>query len=121
MKNLSRFCKQALAAGSLLVLATTGHTKIMDFGVDSENLGKGDWIWYVSQATNKLGGSVASVTNIPSLMSYYQAQGMKYIIVKAGQGSTNFPTAASPQFNSNLVYQAHAKGIQIFGYTRSFG
>ena len=102
-------------------LAHTATANIFDGGVDSENLGKGDWIYYMSQATNKLGGNVSSVINIPTLMSYYQSQGISHIIVKAGTGSTNFPSNTNPQFTSNLVYQAHLKGIKIFGYTRSYG
>jgi len=92
----------------------------MDNGVDSANLGKGDWIYFISQATNKLGGHVTTVTNIPSLMSYEKNQGISFIVVKAGEGSTNFPTTGA-QFNSNLVFQAHAVGLKIFGYTRSYG
>ena len=125
---LSVFCKPTLIVGSVLAaiagltLTPNASGKIFDGGVDSANLGKGDWIYYVSQATNKLGGNVTSVTNIPSLMSYYASQGVDYIIVKAGTGSTNFNGGgSSPQFNSNLVYQAHAAGVKIFAYTRSYG
>jgi hypothetical protein len=94
---------------------------IRDGGINPANLGKGDWIWYVSWATNKLGGAAPSVVNLPTLMSYYKAQGLQYIIVKAGTGSTNFNGGgSSPQFNSNLVYHAHAAGLLIFAYTRSY-
>ncbi len=95
---------------------------ILDGGIDPANLGKGDWIYYVSQATNKLGGNVTSVTNIPSFMAYEKNKGMNYIIVKSGTGSTNFNGGGtSPQFNSNLIAQAHAAGLKIFSYTRSYG
>ncbi len=107
----------ALAAVSL---TQNAGAVLFDGGVDSENLGEGDWIYYMSQATNKLGGHVASVINIPTLMSYYQSQGIKHIIVKAGTGSTNFP-ATGNQFTTTLVTEAHNKGIKIFGYTRSYG
>jgi hypothetical protein len=121
MKPLSLLRKTLfLASASALLIVPNTHAKLFDFGVDSENLGKGDWIYFMSQATNKLGGNVLSVTNIPSLMQYMKDQGMNHIIVKAGEGSTNFPTSG-PQFTSNLVYQAHAKGLKIFGYTRSYG
>src|SRR5688572_24494908 len=94
---------------------------IRDGGINPASLGKGDWIWYVSQATNKLGGVAPSVVNLPTLMSYYKSQGLQYIIVKAGTGSTNFNgSGSSPQFNSNLVYHAHAAGLLIFAYTRSY-
>ena len=94
---------------------------IRDGGINPANLGKGDWIYFVSAATNKLGGAAPSVVNIPTLMSFYKSQGLQYIIVKAGTGSTNFNgSGSSPQFNSNLVYQAHAAGLLIFAYTRSY-
>jgi hypothetical protein len=95
---------------------------IRDGGVNPANLGKGDWIYFLDAATNKLGGSVPSVVNIPTLMAYYKSVGMQYIIIKAGTGSTNF-TGGLPgtnQFTSNLVYHAHAAGLLIFPYTRSY-
>ena len=107
----------------LLSLAFPGEAQpvIRDGGINPANLGKGDWIYFVSQATNKLGGAAPSVVNIPTLMAFYKAQGMQYVIVKAGTGSTNFNgSGSSPQFNSNLVYHAHAAGLLIFAYTRSY-
>src|SRR5689334_3602703 len=81
-------------------LAPRASAKIFDGGVDSENLGKGDWLWIVGNATNHLNGHVNAVNDIPSLMSYFKNQGIKYIIVKAGTGSTNYNgTGGSPQFN----------------------
>lgn len=101
--------------------SSAAEIPIRDGGVNPANLGKGDWIYYISDATNKLGGVAPSVVNLPTLMSYYKAQGLQYFIVKAGTGSTNFHGgAASPQFNSNLVYHAHAAGLLIFAYTRSY-
>lgn len=94
---------------------------IRDGGINPANLGKGDWIWYVSWATNKLGGAAPGVVNLPTLMSYYKARGLQYIIVKAGTGSTNFNGGGpGPQFNSDLVHHAHAAGLLIFAYTRSY-
>ena len=105
-----------------LLITTSAFATVFDGGVDSANLGKGDWIYYVSDATNQLGGNVPSVTNIPTLMAYEKSQGINYIIVKAGTGSTNFTgNGSTPQFTSNLVAQAHQAGVQIFGYTRSYG
>lgn len=110
-----------LALGSI-ALAFNSSAKVFDGGVDSANLGKGDWIYYISQATNQLGGNVPSVTDIPSFMSYEKSQGMKWIVVKMGTGSTNFNGGGStPQFNEALIDEAHKVGLQIFGYTRSYG
>jgi len=112
-------------SGSLLLAAMSfnpnASAKLLDNGIDSANLGKGDWIYFMSQATNKLGGHVTTVHDIPTLMSYEKSQGMKYVIIKAGEGSTNFPTTGAAQFTSNLCYQAHTAGLKIFGYTRSYG
>jgi hypothetical protein len=111
---------------SSLLLAVIGFPShvsavVLDNGVDPANLGKGDWIYFLSTATNKLGGHVTTVKDIPTLMAYEKSQGMDFIIVKAGEGSTNFPTTGAAQFTSNLCAQAHAAGLLIFGYTRSYG
>jgi hypothetical protein len=113
----------ALTLGGLLATASAHGQSfpIRDGGINPANLGKGDWIYFMSAATNKLGGAAPSVVNIPTLMSFYKSQGLQYIIVKAGTGSTNFNGSGnSPQFNSNLVYHAHAAGLLIFAYTRSY-
>jgi hypothetical protein len=121
MNSRPLFSRTITLVGAAL-LAASASAAVFDGGVDSANLGKGDWIYFVSAATNQLGGNVPAVTNIASLMSYEKSQGIEYIIVKCGTGSTNFNGGgASPQFNSNLVYRAHAAGLKIFGYTRSYG
>ncbi len=107
-----------------LVLAFALHSsaQIRDGGIDPYNLGKGDWIYFMSDATNRLGGNVASVTNENSLMLWYKSQGIRYCIVKAATSDFLFNGAySSPQFNSNLVNIAHTNGILIFGYNRSYG
>src|SRR5438552_17641411 len=76
----------------------------LDNGVDPGNLGKGDWIYSLSQATNQLGGNVATVHDLTSLMVFEKSQGMNFIVVKAGDGADDFPSPAFPQFTSNLVY-----------------
>lgn len=110
-----------LALCCFLAAFAAGAQPIRDGGINPASLGKGDWIYFVRDATNRLGGSVLSVINLPTLMAYYKSVGMQYIIVKAGTGSTNFNGGgSSPQFNSNLVYHAHAAGLLIFAYTRSY-
>lgn len=114
---------RALLALALLfrMFAGAADVPIRDGGINPANLGNGDWIYFLNAATNKLGGSVPSVVNLPTLMSYYKSVGMQYLIVKAGTGSTNFlGGTGSPQFNSNLVYHAHAAGLLIFAYTYSY-
>lgn len=99
-----------------LVGSVTSADAGLTVAVDPFNMGKGDWIYFLSMATNKLGGNVPGVTNITSLMNYERLQGMQFVVVKAGDGGTIWT-----QFNSELVDAAHAAGLKIFGYGRVFG
>jgi hypothetical protein len=95
--------------------------QIRDGGVDPRNLGKGEWIYILANAVNHLGGPVPAVSNLSSLMIYQKNQGVQYLIIKAGDGATKFPTDGNPQLTSDVVNAAHAAGVKIFGYNRSFG
>src|SRR3954451_25063055 len=68
------------------------HAVVLDNGVDPANLGKGDWIYILGNAVSAYGGTTAS------LMAYEKSQGMNYLVIKAGEGDTPFPSAGSPQF-----------------------
>jgi hypothetical protein len=93
--------------------------KVFDGGVDSNNLGKGEWIYVLSSL---FGSYVPSVTDVPSLMAYCATNlHCQFVVIKAGTGSTNYPSASNPQFTSSVVSNAHAWGLKIFGYTRSYG
>src|SRR5215204_1125395 len=106
----------------LFVVALPNLGAVRDGGIDPWNLGKGDWIYFMSAATNKLGGNVPSVTNETSLMLFYKSQGIRYIIIKAATSDTLFNGSYNrPQFSSNLCNIAHAHGIWIMGYNRSYG
>ena len=52
-----------------LALATSGRltAKVFDGGVDPNNLGKGEWIYVLS---DYFSGYAPGVTNVPSLMTY---------------------------------------------------
>jgi hypothetical protein len=121
--SLKRACVLFLLAGLLLLgAAFPSQGQIRDGGVDPHNLGKGDWIYSITDATNKLGGHVNSVTNENSLMLYYKNQGIRYMVVKAGTAATLFNGCyAFPQFTTKLVNSAHTNGILIFGYNRTYG
>ena len=55
-------------------------------------------------------------------MLFYKSLGVRYIIVKAATSDYLFNGSYSfPQFTSSLVNIAHAHGILIFGYNRSYG
>ena len=101
---------------------SSASAQIRDGGIDPANLGKGEWLYYMSSATNQLGGYVSSVTDENSLMLYLKSQGTRYVIVKAATSDQLFNGSySSPQFTSNLVNAAHANGLWIFGYNRSYG
>jgi hypothetical protein len=61
MKYILFFCWSQCA-----LLSALGQ--IRDGGIDPSNLGKGEWLYYMSSATNQLGGYVPSVTDENSLM-----------------------------------------------------
>src|SRR5438477_8756336 len=103
-------------------LCKNGLAVVRDGNIDPANLGKGDWIYSMTDATNKLGGHVSSVTNETSLMLFYKSQGIRYMIVKAATSDRLFNGCYSlPQFTSNLVSIAHSNGILAFAYNRSYG
>src|SRR5258707_1186877 len=106
-----------LALLAFLLASPQVHAQTRDGGIDPSNLGKGDWIYSITDATNKLGGHISSVTNENSLMLFYRSQGIRYIMVKTGTGAQLFKGCYSfPQFTTNLVNTAHTNGILIFGY-----
>src|SRR5689334_10839745 len=101
------------------VLSMEGQIRVG--GIDPWNLGKGDWVYSMTDATNQVGGHISSVTNENSLMLFYKSQGIRYFIVKAGTGATLFNGCYSfPQFTSALCNIAHTNGILVFGYSRSY-
>jgi hypothetical protein len=122
---MNPFAQLKLLAVLLAMLAPANPARavIRDGGIDPANLGKGVWIYYVRDATNRLGGHVSSVTNADSLMQFFKSAGLRYCIVKMGTSDKFFPGPASNncQLTTNLVAAAHANGLAIFGYNRSFG
>ncbi|MDB6024437.1 MAG: Fibronectin type domain protein, partial [Verrucomicrobiales bacterium] len=113
-----------LVAGLLFLTSTQRATAVIrDGGIDPSNLGKGEWIYSMNDATNKLGGHIASVTSEATLFQYYKSIGVRYVLIKMGTGSTPYSGCyASPhQVTANLCNIAHANGVWVFGYTRSSG
>ena len=120
--NLPARFKLLAAISVMTGLFFCTHAQLRDGGIDPKNLGKGVWIYSMMDATNKLGGHVASVTNVNSLMQFYRSAGLRYCLVKAATSDKLFGDCyAGPQFTSNLVNTAHSNGIAVFGYNRSFG
>ena len=122
MRCLPLWCRWLWLSALVWGGAPAARGAIRDGGIDPANLGKGEWVYYMSSATNNLGGNVASVTNETSLMLYLKSQGIRYVIVKAATSDQLFNGSYSfPQFTNRLVNIAHACGMLIFGYNRSYG
>jgi hypothetical protein len=81
---------------------------------DPYNMGKGDWIWTVSSARSNTGTS----TNL-ALFQYLKNKGMKWVIVKAGDGTSS--TYGGTQFSAQLVADAHTAGLKIMAYQYVYG
>jgi len=106
----------------LAVVVFPAQAVIRDGGIDPANLGKGEWIYSIRDATNRLGGHVNSVTNENSLFQYYRSIGVRYVIVKIGGGATLYNGCYSfPQLTTNLIGKAHANDVWVFGYNRNYG
>jgi hypothetical protein len=80
-------------------------------GVDPHNLGKGDWVWRIDAARTSAG-----VTTNLALFQYLKNKGMKWVTVKAGDGTSTWS-----QFSAQLVNDAHAAGLKIFAWTYMYG
>jgi hypothetical protein len=105
-----------------LAMSLTARATVRDGGIDPANLGKGVWIYAMKDATNKLGGHIAAVTNINSLMAYYKSAGIRYCIIKSGTSDQLFGDCTTgAQLTTNLVNTAHSNGVAVFGYNRSYG
>ena len=113
---------QTVHGGNYSVVVTniagtvTSSSALLTVTVDPGNIGKGDWIYFLSDATNHLGQNVTNVTDVASLMNYERLQGMQFLIVKCGDGGTFWG-----QFDASLVSQAHSAGLKIFAYGRVYG
>ncbi len=111
-----------LLVSIIMLLALSSFGQIRDGGIDPKNLGKGIWIYSMKDATNKLGGHIAAVTNINSLMAFYKSTCLRYCIIKSASGDKLFGDCTTGgQLTSNLVKTAHTNGILVFGYNRSTG
>jgi hypothetical protein len=82
--------------------------------VDPYNMGKGDWVWTLSNARSNTGTS----TNL-ALFQYLKNKGMRWVIVKGADGTSS--TYGGTQFNAQLVTDAHNAGLKIFAYQYVYG
>ena len=123
LSRLPLFVRNVLLTFALFMISCPALAQIRDGGIDPWNLGKGEWIYSVKDATNRLGGHISSVTNEVSMMQYYKSIGVRYLIIKMGTGSTNYSGCyATPhQVTPRLCEIGRTNGVWIFGYTRSYG
>jgi len=70
--------------------------------------GQGMWIWYLSQSS---GGSVAAIA------ARAHAAGVRTLLVKSSDGSTNYWS----QFSSQLVQELHANGLKACAWQYVYG
>jgi hypothetical protein len=82
----------------------------LDHGIDPNNLGKGMWIYIVSDANLNCTGSS---TNTDGMLDYLVNHDIDWISVKCADGTTYWT-----QFSTTLVTKAHARNLKIFGYNR---
>jgi hypothetical protein len=90
------------------------ESRVLLSAVDPYNMGKGDWIWTLSNARSNTGTS----TNA-ALFQYLKNKGMRWVIVKAADGTSS--TYGGTQFNAQLVTDAHNAGLKIFAYQYVYG
>src|SRR5256714_9870566 len=82
----------------------SNSAQIRDGGIDPWNLGKGDWIYYMSAATHRLGGTISVVTSETSLRLCSKSQGARYIITTAAPTDTLFSYSCTPPpFSTHLT------------------
>ena len=88
--------------------------RVLLSAVDPYNMGKGDWVWTLSNARSNTGTS----SNL-ALFQYLKNKGMRWVIVKGADGTSS--TYGGTQFNAQLVTDAHNAGLKIFAYQYVYG
>ena len=85
-------------------------------GVDPYSMGKGEWIWDVAKARSN-----TNTASVQALIDYLKARGIKWIVVKAGDGNNAPSSGLYAQFNSDLITRAHTAGLKVFAYHVVYG
>jgi hypothetical protein len=112
--SLRRRLSRAAVVISVLWLAVPLlNAQPFDHGVNATNLGKGDWIYQMSDCQSALG-----FTSPQEVLNYEAAKGVQWVAVKGADGTN---TNSWMQFNSTLVSQAHAAGLKIFASAYAYG
>jgi hypothetical protein len=108
-------------------------------GIDSANLGNGEWIvdpaTAITHAQTGLGGfsgwtTVALPAGYPSSGNnnmdkffYWEknVQGLEYVIVKAADGNGTYPVGGTATYTSQLLTSAHNAGLKVLPYFYIYG
>ena len=88
-------------------------TDVLDNGVDPANLGKGVWIWRMTECALSLG---LPSNDVQGVIDQAKAAGMQWITVKCGDNDNIWT-----QFNADLIQRTHAAGMKIFGWAYVYG
>ena len=107
---------QVTASGASGSPATVTVTQAATTTSSSPLFGKGDWIHKISSAI----AAVPGATTIQDLINYEQSIGVKYLIVKAGEGDYYYP-ASGMKLDTAFVSACHAAGIKVFGFHYVYG
>ena len=84
----------------------------LDNGVDAANLGKGNWLWVLSDCESNIGAP----GNLQALIDFERARGMRWLVVKSSDGGQVWS-----QFNSDLVTRCHNAGLKVFSFGYVYG
>jgi hypothetical protein len=123
----------------LEALETRRLLAIFANGIDSTNLGNGEWIvdpaGAITHAQSSSGGfsgwsSVTLPQGYPSSGNasmdkffYWEknVQGLEYVIVKAADGNDTYPVGGAATYTSQLLTSAHNAGLKVFPYFYIYG
>jgi hypothetical protein len=99
--------------------------------------GKGDWIVNIYAAiANNLGTTIICRSDdnrphtsqneirslVQQLIDFERANGIEYLIVKAGQGNHFYPASPDcPKLDAAFVQMAHAAGMKVYGFHYVYG
>lgn len=103
----------AVVPAGPVILDRRRQADLLDRGVDPANLGKGDWIWRLSDCQASLGLANGDVQGV---INQAKAAGLQWITVKCGDNGNVWT-----QFNTDLIDRAHAAGLKIFGWAYVYG
>jgi len=110
--KFSRLAKMILLSAVFLFVAWRADAQL-DYGINPANLGKGDWIYQMTNCELALG-----VSTPQAVLQYEANKGVQWVAVNGADGAD---TIDFPQYNTNLIAQAHALGMKLFVWVYAYG